>query len=141
MMRAVTAVLPEATQAASPRGTGLASRLAHGAPTAMKWLWLAGLAVGLLLPLLALFRQAWFDAAGQWALGARMAALVTSSNFLPMLGRSVAVSLAVVALVVPLAFDFAYALQRSCIALRPLWRGIALLPLFAPSLLPAIALV
>ena len=142
MMRAAATVESHpGAQAASSRGTGLASRLAHGAPAAMKWLWLAGLAVGLLLPLLALFRQAWFDAAGQWALGARMAALVTSPNFLPMLGRSVAVSLAVVALVVPLAFGFAYALQRSCIALRPLWRGIALLPLFAPSLLPAIALV
>jgi len=130
------------TPVQAPRGqAGLLARLAHGAPAGMKWDWLAGLGVALVLPLLALFRQAWFDEAGHWALGARVAALAASPNFLPLLGRSVAVSLAVVALVVPLAFGFAYALQRSRIAARPLWRGVALLPLFAPSLLPAIALV
>ncbi|NUA26852.1 putative 2-aminoethylphosphonate ABC transporter permease subunit [Cupriavidus basilensis] len=124
------------------RGAGSAAdRIAHAAPAAMKWLWLAGLAVALVLPLLALFGQAWFDEAGRWALPARVAELVANPNFLPLLGRSVAVSLTVAALVVPLAFGFAYALQRSRIAFKPLWRGIALLPLFAPSLLPGIALV
>ncbi|GAB3090447.1 putative 2-aminoethylphosphonate ABC transporter permease subunit [Cupriavidus yeoncheonensis] len=125
---------------AAPR-RGMGAGVAHRAPSAMKWLWLAGVAVALVLPLLALFRQAWFDGAGRWALGARVAELLANPNFLPLLGRSVAVALATVALVVPLAFGFAYALQRSRIAARPLWRGIALLPLFAPSLLPAIALV
>lgn len=124
------------------RGAGSATdRMAHAAPAAMKWFWLAALAVALVLPLLALFGQAWFDEAGHWALSARVAELVANPNFLPLLGRSLAVSATVAALVVPLAFGFAYALQRSCIAFKPLWRGIALLPLFAPSLLPGIALV
>ncbi|MDF3833356.1 putative 2-aminoethylphosphonate ABC transporter permease subunit [Cupriavidus basilensis] len=122
-------------------GASLPERIAHGTPAAMKWLWLAGLAVALVLPLLALFGQAWFDDAGHWALPARVAELAANPNFVPLLGRSLAVSLTVAALVVPLAFGFAYALQRSRIALKPLWRGIALLPLFAPSLLPGIALV
>ncbi|MGO4815367.1 putative 2-aminoethylphosphonate ABC transporter permease subunit [Cupriavidus sp. 2MCAB6] len=131
-----------ATIASRARGAGsLADRIAHGAPAAMKWLWLAALAVALALPLLALFGQAWFDEAGHWALPARMAELAANPNFVPLLGRSLAVSLTVAALVVPLAFGFAYALQRSRIAFKPLWRGIALLPLFAPSLLPGIALV
>ncbi|MGT2453099.1 putative 2-aminoethylphosphonate ABC transporter permease subunit [Cupriavidus basilensis] len=131
-----------ATVASRARGAGsLAERVAHGAPAAMKWLWLAALAVALVLPLLALFGQAWFDEAGHWALPARMAELAANPNFVPLLGRSLAVSLTVAALVVPLAFGFAYALQRSRIAFKPLWRGIALLPLFAPSLLPGIALV
>ncbi|WP_035858988.1 putative 2-aminoethylphosphonate ABC transporter permease subunit [Cupriavidus sp. SK-3] len=131
-----------ATVASRARGAGsLAERIAHGAPAAMKWLWLAALAVALVLPLLALFGQAWFDEAGHWALPARMAELAANPNFVPLLGRSLAVSLTVAALVVPLAFGFAYALQRSRIAFKPLWRGIALLPLFAPSLLPGIALV
>ncbi|KJK25284.1 phosphonate ABC transporter permease [Burkholderiaceae bacterium 16] len=131
-----------ATIASRARGAGsLADRIAHGAPAAMKWLWLAALAVALVLPLLALFGQAWFDEAGHWALPARMAELAANPNFVPLLGRSLAVSLTVAALVVPLAFGFAYALQRSRIAFKPLWRGIALLPLFAPSLLPGIALV
>ncbi|MDK3023626.1 hypothetical protein QO239_13565 [Cupriavidus taiwanensis] len=68
MMPAATAALPAQAPAFQRRGTGLAARLAHGAPAAMKWLWLAELAVGLLLPLLALFRQSWFDGVGQLVL-------------------------------------------------------------------------
>ena len=41
----------------------------------------------------------------------------------------------------PLAFGFAYALTRSCMPLKPLFRGITLIPLLAPSLLSAISLI
>jgi iron(III) transport system permease protein len=44
-------------------------------------------------------------------------------------------------IVVPLAYLFAYALQRTLIPAKNLWRGISLLPLLAPSMLPAIALI
>ena len=44
-------------------------------------------------------------------------------------------------IVISLAFVFAYALTRSCMPLKGLFRSIALVPLLAPSLLPAIALV
>jgi iron(III) transport system permease protein len=40
---------------------------------------------------------------------------------------------------VPLAFVFAYAMQRSCIPAKALWRGIALIPILAPSLLAALS--
>ncbi|HXF45146.1 MAG TPA: ABC transporter permease subunit, partial [Burkholderiaceae bacterium] len=40
---------------------------------------------------------------------------------------------------VPLAFVFAYAMQRSCIPAKGLWRGIALIPILAPSLLAALS--
>src|SRR3546814_2352739 len=50
-------------------------------------------------------------------------------------------SLTVAAIVVPLAYAFAYALQRTCVPAKGLWRGISLLPLLAPSILPGIALI
>ena len=41
----------------------------------------------------------------------------------------------------PLAFGFAYALTRSWMPFKPLFRGITLIPLLAPSLLSAISLI
>src|SRR3546814_9604135 len=40
---------------------------------------------------------------------------------------------------IPLAFVYAYALTRSCMKGRAVFRGIALIPILAPSLLPAIS--
>lgn len=45
------------------------------------------------------------------------------------------------AVTVPLAFVFAYAMQRSCIPFKGLWRNIALIPILAPSLLAAISFI
>ena len=42
---------------------------------------------------------------------------------------------------VPLAFVFAYAIQRSCIPFKGLWRNIALIPILAPSMLAAISFI
>ena len=47
----------------------------------------------------------------------------------------------VTAVTVPLAFGFAYALARSCMPLKRLFRTIALIPLLAPSLLSAISFI
>jgi iron(III) transport system permease protein len=44
-------------------------------------------------------------------------------------------------IVVTLAFLYAYALTRSCMPFKGLFRAIALIPILAPSLLPAISLV
>ena len=43
--------------------------------------------------------------------------------------------------VVPLAFVYAYALNRSCMPFKSLFMALALLPIFAPSLLSAISLI
>jgi iron(III) transport system permease protein len=45
------------------------------------------------------------------------------------------------AVTVPLAFLFAYAMQRSCIPFKGLWRNIAMVPILAPSLLAAISFI
>ncbi|MBN9540207.1 MAG: putative 2-aminoethylphosphonate ABC transporter permease subunit [Reyranella sp.] len=44
-------------------------------------------------------------------------------------------------IVVPLAFLYAYALTRTVLPLRWLFQGISLIPIFAPSLLPGLALI
>lgn len=51
------------------------------------------------------------------------------------------VALLATANVIPLAFGYAYALTRSCMPFKGLFYAIALLPLFAPSLLSAISLI
>ncbi|UVL56595.1 putative 2-aminoethylphosphonate ABC transporter permease subunit [Pseudomonas sp. B21-035] len=106
-----------------------------------KWLLLLLLTVAVLMPLLAIFWRGFSSDAGQG--GGLVAAreLFASANFHWLLGNSLKVSLSVAAIVVPLAYLFAYALQRTLIPAKGLWRGISLLPLLAPSMLPAIALV
>lgn len=55
--------------------------------------------------------------------------------------NSLTVTLITTLIVVPVAFVFAYALTRSCMPFKGLFKGIALIPILMPSLLPAIALV
>ncbi|MCA1323906.1 putative 2-aminoethylphosphonate ABC transporter permease subunit [Herbaspirillum sp. alder98] len=109
--------------------------------TGLKWLLLCALSLGLVGPLLFIMGQAAFTSDGRWAGLQPLIALFSNANFLPMLGRSVWVSGVTALVTVPLAYVFAYALQRSCIPLKGAWRGIGLLPLLAPSLLPGIALI
>ena len=80
----------------------------------------------------------------------RGGAFVGFANFVqylqsPALAQSTAntltFALLTTALTVPLAFAFAYAIQRSCIPGKGLWRNIALLPILAPSLLAAISFI
>ena len=42
---------------------------------------------------------------------------------------------------VPLAFGYAYAIQRTCIPAKGLWRSIALIPILAPSMLAALSFI
>ncbi|WP_263263867.1 putative 2-aminoethylphosphonate ABC transporter permease subunit [Pseudomonas sp. RIT-PI-S] len=102
---------------------------------------LAWLVLTLLLPLSAMLWRGLSDAPGQGG-GAKAALeLLGSANFRWLLGNSLASAMAVVAIVLPLAYGFAYALQRTCIPGKRLWRGLSLLPLLAPSMLPGIALI
>lgn len=107
----------------------------------LKWLLLAFLLLALVGPLLFILGQALLTPEGQWAGAQPLLRLFANINFLPMLGRSLWVSCATALVTVPLAYVFAYALQRTCIPAKGLWRGIGLLPLLAPSLLPGIALI
>jgi len=99
------------------------------------------LVLAVLMPLLAIFWRGLSDDAGQGGGLDAALALLGSANFRWLLGNSLSVSMTVAAIVVPLAYGFAYALQRTCMPGKRLWRGISLLPLLAPSMLPGIALI
>jgi iron(III) transport system permease protein len=51
------------------------------------------------------------------------------------------VSALTTAIVIPLAFGYAYAITRTTLPLKPLFMAVALLPLFTPSLLSAISFI
>ncbi len=92
-------------------------------------------------PLLAILMQAlqgrneefvWFD---------NFISYAQTPALLGSVWNSVWVSSLVTLIVLPLAFAFAYALTRSCMPFKSLFRGITLIPLLAPSLLSAISLI
>ena len=111
---------------------------------------LAHLALGLIAiiliaflaaPLLAILQQALQDKAGQLIWFDNFIAYAKTPALLESLWNSIWVSTSVTLIAVPLAFGFAYALTRSCMQYRALFRGITLIPLLAPSLLSAISLI
>ncbi|MEG3060482.1 MAG: putative 2-aminoethylphosphonate ABC transporter permease subunit [Comamonas sp.] len=100
------------------------------------------LGVGLLAPLLLILSKALQvpEGVAVSAFGA-FSAYLASPALLTSLWQSIWVALLVTAIVLPLAFTFAYALTRSCMPAKPLLRTVMLLPLLAPSLLSAISLI
>ncbi|MFL9879824.1 putative 2-aminoethylphosphonate ABC transporter permease subunit [Herbaspirillum rhizosphaerae] len=141
-----TTVQPESTMAKTPasridtkplKTLNLDALMSGG----LKYFLLVLLLLALAMPLVAVLGQALFDQGGVWAGMAPWRKLVANPNFFPMVARSVGVSAATALVVVPLAYLFAYGLQRTLAPFKGLWRAIALLPLLAPSLLPGIALI
>ncbi len=108
----------------------------------------AGLGIVLLLllaflaaPLLAILLQAANDDQGQFVGLKNLISYLQTPALIHSLWNSIWVSLLVSMITVPLAFVFAYALTRSCMPGKSLFRGISLIPLLAPSLLSAISLI
>jgi iron(III) transport system permease protein len=95
----------------------------------------------LALPLLAIGMQALQDAQGRFVWLRNFIAYAQTPALLESLWNSLWVSALVTLLAVPTAFVFAYALTRSRMRFKPLFRGITLIPLLAPSLLSAISLI
>ena len=101
-------------------------------------LYALALIVFLALPLAAVLMSAVAGEAGGLAL---VRNIVLQADFLAMVGRSLAVGLMTVVIVVPCAYCYAYGLTRTRMPFKGLLRVLALLPLLAPSLLPGIALI
>ena len=95
----------------------------------------------LALPLLAILSQAVEGRAGEFVGLANFIAYARTPSLLQSLWNSLWVSAVVTLITVPLAFGFAYALTRSCMPAKGLFRAITLIPLLAPSLLSAISLI
>jgi iron(III) transport system permease protein len=99
------------------------------------------LIVFLAFPLGAILMQSLEDKQGEFAGLSNFIAYARTPTLLTSLWNSVWVSVVVSIITLPLAFGFAYAITRSCMPLKSLFRGISLIPLLAPSLLSAISLI
>ncbi len=95
----------------------------------------------LAFPLLSILQQATDGKQGEFVGLANFVSYLQTPALLRSLWNSVWVSAVVTLIALPLAFVFAYALTRSCMPLKSLFRGITLIPLLAPSLLAAISLI
>ncbi|EJL82755.1 putative 2-aminoethylphosphonate ABC transporter, permease protein [Polaromonas sp. CF318] len=99
------------------------------------------LVVFLAAPLLAILQQALLGKSGDFIWFDNFIEYAKTPALLESLWNSLWVSAVVTLVAVPLAFGFAYALARSCMQYKALFRGITLIPLLAPSLLSAISLI
>jgi iron(III) transport system permease protein len=103
---------------------------------------LAGaLLVLLAAPLAAILVRAIEDRTGAFVGFANFVAYFASPSFGRSIGNTITFATLTTLLTVPLAFAFAYAVQRTCIPAKWLWRNIALIPILAPSLLSAISFI
>ncbi|WP_255440406.1 putative 2-aminoethylphosphonate ABC transporter permease subunit [Caenimonas sedimenti] len=112
-------------------------RTAHVALLVVALLLVAFLA----LPLLSILLKALQGKSEEFVWLDNFIAYAKTPALLDSLWNSLWVSALVTAITVPLAFGFAYALTRSCMPYKALFRGITLVPLLAPSLLSAISLI
>ena len=95
----------------------------------------------LAFPLLSILLQSLQGKDGRFVWLANFIDYARTPALLESLWNSLWVSALVTAITVPLAFGFAYALTRSRMPFKSLFRGITLIPLLAPSLLAAISLI
>ena len=99
------------------------------------------LTVSILLPLYALLSKSFKNADGVFVGLANYVSFFSTPALFWSIENSLTVTLLCCVIVVTLAFIYAYALTRTCIPYKALFKGVALLPILMPSLLPAIALV
>ncbi|GGF05943.1 putative 2-aminoethylphosphonate ABC transporter permease subunit [Stappia taiwanensis] len=102
--------------------------------------------VGLLIvfvaaPLATIFIKSLQDDLGAYVGLANFAKYFSSAGLIQSIFNSVEIALVVTVLACLLAFGYAYALTRTCMPGRTLFRAIAMIPILAPSLLSAIALI
>lgn len=93
------------------------------------------------LPLASLLVKSFQDGDGAFVGLANYARWFATPALVASLWNSVWVSLLATAIVIPLAFAYAYAITRTSMPAKPAFVAVALLPLFTPSLLPAISLI
>jgi len=99
------------------------------------------LAVALALPLGIMLAKSFEGSGDHWVGTANYVQYFSTPALFQSIGNSLRVSILSTVITVPLAFVYAYALTRSCMPLRGLFKTIALVPILVPSLLPGLALV
>lgn len=101
----------------------------------------AWLALTLVLPLGTLLMKSFRDADGAWVGLANYASYFATPALTESIWNSLWVSTLITAIVLPLAYLYAYALTRSAMPGKGVFKALALIPILAPSLLPAISLI
>ena len=100
-----------------------------------------GLLVFLSVPLLMILARSTEDKSGAFVGIANFVRYFQSPSVVVSTQNSLTFAAITTFVTVPLAFLFAYAIQRSRIPFKGLWRNIALIPILAPSLLAAISFI
>jgi iron(III) transport system permease protein len=101
----------------------------------------AWLLVTVALPLWALLSKSFEGRDGEFVGLANYIRYFSTPALFQSFWNSLGVALISTAIVLPLAFTYAYALTRSCMPAKGLFQALALIPILAPSLLPAISLI
>lgn len=134
-----TTTIPAAMPAPAP---------AKSAATWDEWLLRAGvvalagwLFLTIALPLWALLSKSFQNADGGFVGLANYVRYFSTPTLFQSIYNSLSVAILTTLIVIPLAFGYAYALTRSRMHLKGLFYALAMLPLFAPSLLSAISLI
>ncbi|MCS6827343.1 MAG: putative 2-aminoethylphosphonate ABC transporter permease subunit [Caldilinea sp.] len=99
------------------------------------------LLVGVLLPLVPLVARSLSDPEGRFVGPENYVRYFSSPGLVSSFVNSLTIATATTLLAVGLAFGYAWAIARTCMPGKGLFRAIALLPLFAPPLALAIGLV
>jgi iron(III) transport system permease protein len=99
------------------------------------------LVVAVILPLYSLLSKSFEDKEGQFLGLANYVEYFSTPALFYSIYNSLFIAITSTIITISLAFVFAYALTRSCIPGKAIFKGIAFIPILAPSLLPAISLV
>lgn len=135
----LTAAQPPAEAVSRRRGHPRpGERFVAGALVALLCLFLL---ISIALPLHALLSKSFLNAQGEFVGLANYAAYFANPILVESLFNSLFIAALSTVIVIPLAFSYAYALTRTCMPAKPLFYALALLPLFAPSLMSALSLV
>lgn len=97
--------------------------------------------VAIVLPLYSMLVKSVENSAGDFVGLANFVAYVESPTLLRSIGNSLLVAGTSTILALSFAFLYAYGLTRTCMPFKGFFKIVALIPLLAPSLLPAISLV
>ena len=95
----------------------------------------------LVLPLWWLLSKSFEDQSGKFIGLANYVHYFSTPALFASVWNSLFIAVLTTAIVLPLAFVYAYALQRSCMRWKGLFQALALIPILAPSLLPAISMI
>lgn len=95
--------------------------------------------VFLTVPLAAILLRSVDGRTGEFVGLANFVTYVSSPGFGTSVANTLNFALLTTLITVPVSFGFAFAMQRACLPWRGLWRNIALIPILAPSLLPALS--